>query len=221
MYLINSQTKKIIFIKPIFSYYNPYEQRKEIYKETCNKTGLYIWTNNISGKSYVGSAVNLTRRLRNYLSLAHLNLELKTKNSLIYKALIKYNYSSFRLDILEICNQKEVLMREQYYLDNYIFEYNILKIAGSLLGFRHSTYTKERLRIIKLGKPCPETVKKKLSANSQAFSLKVENIKTKEVLTFTSIRRTAIHINIHNSYLAKCLREKQFYKGRGYYITKN
>lgn len=59
-----------------------------------------------------------------------------------------------------------------------------------------------------------------MAANSQALGLKVENTETKEVLYFTSIRRAAAFINMHPSYLAKCLSKEGFYKGRNLYITK-
>lgn len=57
--------KNISIITPIHSYGNPYLVKEQIYK---NKGGIYLWTNTISGKSSVGSAVNLPRRLSNYFS---------------------------------------------------------------------------------------------------------------------------------------------------------
>ena len=65
---------------------------------------------------------------------------------LINKALIKYGYSQFYLEIFEYCEPKECLKREQYYLDLFKPEYNILKVAGSLLGFKHSEVTKTKMK---------------------------------------------------------------------------
>jgi hypothetical protein len=45
---------------------------------------------------------------------------------LINKALLKFSYSGFKLDILEFCNKGEVIAREQYYLGLLKPEYNIL-----------------------------------------------------------------------------------------------
>jgi len=53
---------------------------------------------------------------------------------MIYKTLIKYGYSSFKLDILEYCTSSVLISREQYYLDNLNPNYNILKIADLLKG---------------------------------------------------------------------------------------
>ena len=57
---------------------------------------------------------------------------------------MKYSHSSFSLTILEYCEKSGASgllnNREQYYLDRLEPDYNILKIAGSLLGY---TFTEE------------------------------------------------------------------------------
>jgi len=70
-----------------------------------------------SGKIYVGSSVNLGRRFRDYYNYTFLEGEIKKNNSIIYKALVKYGYSSFKLEILENCEPNILIEREQYYLD--------------------------------------------------------------------------------------------------------
>jgi group I intron endonuclease len=72
----------------------------------------------MSGKSYVGSAIDLSQRLKNYYNISYLEREIKKNNSMIYKALLKYGYSSFKLDILECCDPTVLIDREQYYLDH-------------------------------------------------------------------------------------------------------
>ena len=66
---------------------------------------------------------------------------------IINKALYNYGYSAFNLTIIEHIdvsnlskNETKVLIleREQHYLDTLEPEYNILKVAGSSLGFKHS-----------------------------------------------------------------------------------
>ena len=52
--------------------------------------------------------------------------ELENSDSLISRALLKYGYFSFSLDILEYCYISVLTEREQYYLDNLNHEYNIL-----------------------------------------------------------------------------------------------
>jgi group I intron endonuclease len=64
----------------------------------------------------------------------------------IYKAIIKYGYANFKLEILEYCNPSDVLLREQYYLDLLKPEYNILKIAGSTSGYKHKGETLKKFK---------------------------------------------------------------------------
>ena len=45
----------------------------------------------------------------------------------IYKALLKYGYKNFILDIVEYCEPSQLIKREQYYIDKVKPEYNILK----------------------------------------------------------------------------------------------
>lgn len=66
-----------------------------------------------------------------------------SKSSLICRALLKYGYSSFKLEILEYCEPSVIIEREQYYIDNLNPEYNILKVAGSLFGYKHTSASAE------------------------------------------------------------------------------
>ena len=82
----------------------------------------------ITGKSYIGSSINLNKRFCTYFSLKHLG-KLK-RSSVIYSAILKYSYLNFSLDILEYCKSELLIKREQYYIDLLKPEYNISKIAG-------------------------------------------------------------------------------------------
>lgn len=64
----------------------------------------------------------------------------------IHNALLKYGYSNFTLEILEYCEKINTIKREQHYLDLLNPEYNILKVAGSLTGFKHSEETMEKFK---------------------------------------------------------------------------
>jgi len=60
----------------------------------------------------------------------------------IYKALLKYGSSNFQLEILEYCDRKNAVKREQFFIDLFKPDYNILKTAGSSLGFRYNIQKK-------------------------------------------------------------------------------
>lgn len=101
-------------VAPIRTYGNSDRDKLEIYKENKGKSGIYRWVNKESGKSYVGSSTNLSRRLSSYYSFSWLILQ---KGSYICSALLKYGYYNFTLEILEYCEPSKCIGREQYYLD--------------------------------------------------------------------------------------------------------
>nr|YP_009663733.1 hypothetical protein [Dactylella tenuis]QCW06870.1 hypothetical protein [Dactylella tenuis] len=123
-------------IKPIV-YSSPSEQKTQIFLENKKKCGIYLWTNLITGKSYVGSGVPLSRRLYSYFSEKYLNAQLKRGKSAIYSSILKYGLSNFKLEILEYCEASDAISREQFYINKLKPEYNLLDKAGSRLGFKH------------------------------------------------------------------------------------
>ncbi len=131
--------------KVIKSYSNADFYKLRIYKDNRNKSGIYRWTNLITGKSYAGSAKSLSDRLKIYYSLSAINKRLDKSSSIIYSAILKYGYSNFSLDILEYCEPRSLIKREQYYLDLLNPKYNICKVAGSTLGKKHTIITKEKI----------------------------------------------------------------------------
>jgi len=137
---------------PIKIYSDVNSERSKIYLENKNKAAIYMWTHKESGKIYIGSAKDMHIRLKFYFSQSYLNRE---KSMYIYKALLQHTHSAFSLSILEYIDisnlskedaRKLILEREQYYLDLIFSEnepntYNILKVAGSRLGSKHSEET--------------------------------------------------------------------------------
>lgn len=135
---------------PVQVYLNPDKEKEFIVNENKGRTGIYRWVHIEQGKSYVGSAKNLSIRFKQYFNYNHITYP--KRNMRIYKALLKYGYAEFRLEILEYCSPEVLIEREQFYFDTLIPEYNILKIAGSPLGYRHSEASK---KLISLGLPSP------------------------------------------------------------------
>src|SRR5690606_21190396 len=130
-------------------YKNAETDKLQVLTENEGKAGIYLWTHKESGKKYIGSAVDLSKRLSKYYS----PLELKVADNYISRAIICHSHSAFSLSILEYINisnlSKEkarelILSREQYYIDSLTPEYNISPIAGNCLGIKHSEETKEK-----------------------------------------------------------------------------
>jgi group I intron endonuclease len=140
-YSTNVNLKELV---PIKSYENAELFKETILKESRNQSGIYRWVNNLNiwQKSYVGSGIDLAKRLRSYYNKNELNRNPRP----IKDALVKYGHNNFTLDILEYCSIPGLLEREQFYIDLLSPEYNILKFAYSLLGFRHSPENLEKFK---------------------------------------------------------------------------
>lgn len=128
------------------TYFNLTET-KVIMTDNKGKSRVYRFVNLVNGRTYIGSSANLTRRFRDYLSVAWLNKELPRNKSVIYRALLKHGYENFRLDILEYCGESECINREQYYIDTLSPFYNICAKAGSSLGRLTTNATRFKLRM--------------------------------------------------------------------------
>ena len=129
--------------KAIKIYANADKSKKEILIDNTGKSGIYRWINNKTKNTYIGSAVNLSNRLNRYYHKS----ELTKKNARpINQALLKYGHKNFSLEILEYCPKNELLTRENYYFDLLKPEYNILKHAYSMLGYKHTANSIEKMK---------------------------------------------------------------------------
>jgi len=126
-----------------------------------------------------------------------LEKELRHGNSIICSSLLKYGYSEFSLEILEYCDPLNIIPREQHYLDNLKPEYNILRIARSSKGFKHSAETKELLRKLNLNRIISDDTKLKISINnSQSKPVVVINIESGSEVEFSSIVEASNYMGI-------------------------
>ena len=104
-------------IIPVVVYQDCKTNQKLILKDNKGKAGIYRWTNIKTGQTYLGSAVNLSRRLRDYFSPRFLASEAIKNSRIIYRALLKYGISNYTLEIIEYSSRDDVISREQHYLD--------------------------------------------------------------------------------------------------------
>lgn len=108
-----------------------------------DKSGVYKILNKINGKAYYGSAARFRQRWAVHRSWLNKN---KHANRHLQAAWNQYGESNFDFIIEIICSKEECLEFEQIYLDenwdNNDRCYNILSVAGSGLGLRHTEETK-------------------------------------------------------------------------------
>lgn len=137
----NDLNNKSIPTSLVKLYDNAHNMKIDIISENKAKSGIYMWTNLLTGDIYVGQSGDLSKRFRKYFTLSYIKSQ---ESFIISRALIKYGYINFSVSILEYCDKSSLLEREQYYLDSLQPQYNILKIAGSSLGYTHSQDSKDK-----------------------------------------------------------------------------
>ncbi len=109
------------------------------------KSGIYAIYNIKNGKIYIGSAINLHRRLVDHVYFLNL---LSHHSVLLQRAWLKYGANSFEFYVLEyVSNKNNLVDREQYWMDlndssNPKLGYNVSPTAGSCLGIKHSEEAK-------------------------------------------------------------------------------
>lgn len=81
-------------------------------------TGIYIITNLINGKRYIGQSVNIKRRFWDHRCISH------ETNRHLKHALVKYGKENFKYEVLEECKASELDEREIYYINLLKPEYN-------------------------------------------------------------------------------------------------
>jgi group I intron endonuclease len=125
-------------LQPFFStieqstgYLHLAEIQKILKKELKSKSGIYGFFCKTNNKLYLGSSINLSSRFNNHINGVQSNI-------LLQRAINKYNLQDFVFIVFEYCESDKLVSREQFYLDFLKPEYNILLVAGSLLGYRHT-----------------------------------------------------------------------------------
>jgi len=111
---INSKNSRVFINKhnivPLFIY--SYSEKDLAIKENKGKSGVYRWVYISTGESYIGSAVDLSKRFSVYYSQKSIQAVLSRSKSNILSAMQKYGYSDFYLEILEYCDSSQTIDRE-------------------------------------------------------------------------------------------------------------
>lgn len=111
-------------------------------------TGIYQITNLHNGKAYVGSAVSFRKRWKEHLR----QLTNGNHHSVVMqRAWDKYGPGAFEFKKILVCAKADLLWFEQRTIDAFKPAYNICKIAGSVLGYRHTEEEKEAARLRAIG----------------------------------------------------------------------
>lgn len=109
----------------------------------ARQSGIYIITNTVNGKRYIGSSVDIHRRWVTHKRELRRGIHY---NPVLQRAWDKYGESAFEFSILLLCTKDDTLLNEQRCLDEMKPEYNICTCTtATMLG---RTFTEEHKRKI-------------------------------------------------------------------------
>lgn len=96
------------------------------------KSGVYMITNKVTKKVYIGKSKDLKGRFYNYLNINRL---MENRSSRIHKALLKYGFNNFSVTILEFIEAPTLKLlndREDFYIKVFRPQYNIKRSQFNL-----------------------------------------------------------------------------------------
>jgi group I intron endonuclease len=174
--------------------------------------GIYLIENKINNKKYVGSSINIKVRLMNHKYYLRKNYH---ANNYLQNSYNKYGEENFNFKILELCNETELINKENFYIKHYNANdltqgYNLATVNE----FRRNNYNKE----VKI-----KNSKHNLKVNGNFTKFKCINLKNNYHQEFDNLVDAAIYIK-ENSYsngklkyirqkLSECLRGNKVNNG--------
>ena len=175
------------------------------------QAGVYIFRNKVNNKCYVGSSVHLYTRIADY----YYNNDSHGKISiLISRALAKYNHSNFKLlaFLVSSTDSEFILFMEQLVIDILQPEYNILQIAGSPFGFKHSLESKEKIRQIALKRGWKGEAHPSFNTGKPVYLIEVTPIGLKLAATFPNIGRCSTALAINRNTVTRRIASKRVFR---------
>lgn len=76
--------------------------------------GIYMITNNVNAKIYIGQSVNIKKRL-----IQHRETNGSNGTSIIHQEIVKYGAENFSYSVLRKCSKEELDYFESYYIEKY------------------------------------------------------------------------------------------------------
>jgi len=115
-------------------------------------SGVYAIVCLQSGRRYVGSSVNIRRRIRQHIA----RLSAGNHHSVaLQRAWDKYGHDQFQMKILGLCGPDHLIACEQNHMDQGS-EYNTSKVAGRTEGVKASPETRAKLSALFKGRRLTE-----------------------------------------------------------------
>ena len=135
--------------------------------------GIYLWTNNITKKCYVGRSINLKSRFNYYFNSKML---VEAKHSLICRALLKYGHDNFTLEIIEYTTEEEISEREKYWISKLNPAYNLVTVVDGRYSYSHTEISRKKMSKFQLARFANPEQRKKLSDLHDNWARSLKNI---------------------------------------------
>lgn len=114
--------------------------------------GIYLIKNKINNKCYIGQSINIQKRIKTHCNALNNNTH---PNKHLQSSWNKYDESNFEFKILKCCKSKYLNRFEKLFIrkyDSFYNGYNNTLGGESMLGYKHTDETKEKMRQKRLGK---------------------------------------------------------------------
>lgn len=156
-----------------------------------NSPGIYSITQLSTGRHYIGSAVQLERRIARHKSDFVAN---RHHNSRLQRAWNKHGESDFNFEVIETCGEDALIEREQFWIDSTNPFFNILRHAKSAKGFKHTDTAKAKMSSIQkaVWSTISEEVRRERgSAHAERIRGRKASDETKQKMSASKIGRSS------------------------------
>lgn len=145
--------------------------------------GIYAYRLKLdNSRSYIGSAINIAQRFRQHRYRCHVSQVKNKYNNLLYNSINKHGWINYEFGTIELVNlpshntatqnKKLLLDKEQNYFNKYQPTLNINKIAGSVMGYKHTIINRLNFGSIHRGK----SYNKHINPNRHKRAVSLETI---------------------------------------------
>ena len=118
------------------------------------KSGIYMFTNKINGKKYIGQSVDCYRRFLEHKRAAYPEIYSskgeRDSNVPIHLAFQKYGFENFDYLVIEECSKEKLNEREKYWINFYDSTnkekgYNISEGGQDIVGAKGENHSQAKL----------------------------------------------------------------------------